>query len=303
MLTPAQTRKFQDDPAGFIRKAIEDYTAHSINNRFAAWPDEQIWDKPLIGFADGDDPIFQEYKTIIGDYHVTPREVLDMYLETNGCGEITPLPHVSVISFIMPASRKTRETNRAESAICSVRWNHTRLQGQEFIARLSRYLVVLIESQGYLAVAPELAKWWQVVRNPEEGTWSSKWSQRHAAYAAGLGTFGLSDGFITPRGMAIRAGSVVCNLELPPNPRPYADHHANCLFYTQGGCMKCAARCPAGAISEKGHDKSRCARYLNEMRQAALKEGKGKGYIGNAYFGCGFCQTGVPCEERIPVTS
>jgi epoxyqueuosine reductase len=299
MLTAEQKNQLEKNPAAFLKKTIRDYIATSTNNRFLAFPEDQIWDEPLIGFASGDDPIFQEYKTIIGDFHVAPREALEMYADSSGCYDKAHLKNVSVVSFVLPAAAKTRVSNRQESAVCSLRWNHTRFQGQETVARLSRYLVALLESAGYIAVAPELAKWFEAVRQPTG--LSSKWSQRHVAYAAGLGTFGLSDGFITPKGIAIRAGSVVCNLALPPSPRNYANHYANCLFYSLGNCKKCAERCPAHAISEKGHDKAKCSAYLQEMREIAKKMGKTEGYIGKAYLGCGFCQTGVPCEDKIPV--
>ena len=291
--------QLETNPGSFVENAIRDYIKTGVNNRFLAFPEDPIWDEPLVGFANGDDPIFKEYKTVIGDLHVTPREALEMYIDGAGCYDKSHLKNVSVISFVLPATAKTRVSNRQEKAVCSLRWNHTRFQGQEAIARLSRYLVSLIESAGFIAVAPELARWFEVVRQP--AGLSSKWSQRHVAYAAGLGTFSLSDGFITPKGVAIRAGSVVCNLSLPATPRKYANHYANCLFYSQGICKKCVARCPAQAISEKGHDKAKCGAYLNEMREIARKMGKTEGYIGKAYLGCGFCQTGVPCEDRIPI--
>lgn len=297
-LIPSIQHQFEASPGEFLKKAVRDYIAQSPNNRFQAFPEDPIWDEPLVGFAAGDDPIFREYKTIIGDFHVTPREALEMYLNSTAWGHKDLIKDVSVISFILPATEKTRASNRPETEVCSLRWNHTRFQGQETIARLSRYLVTLIESLGYIAVAPELARWFEAVRLP--GGLASKWSQRHIAYAAGLGTFGLSDGFISPKGVAIRAGSVVCNLALPPSSRPYAGHYANCLFHSRGICKKCAARCPAGAISEKGHDKAICGAYLNQMREIAIRQGRTAGYIGQAYLGCGFCQTGVPCEDRIP---
>jgi epoxyqueuosine reductase len=299
LLTEAQRLRFEKDPAKFMVKAINDYVANSPNNRLPVFPEERIWDEPLIGFADGDDPIFEEFKTVIGDFHVTPREALENYADSTGCGSKDNFPDVSVISWVLPSTRKTRQTNREETAICSVRWNNTRFQGQEFIARLSRYLVALIEGFGYIALAPELSRWWEVTRTPSG--LSSRWSQRHIAYASGLGTFGLSDGFITPKGIAIRAGSIVCNLALPATARKFANHYANCLFYSRGSCRKCAERCPAGAITESGHDKTKCGAYLNAMREIANKEGRIEGYMGKAYLGCGFCQTGVPCEEGIPV--
>jgi epoxyqueuosine reductase QueG len=121
-----------------------------------------------------------------------------MYIDSNGCGDKSKLlKEVSVISFILPATEKTRKSNRRESRVCSLRWNHTRFIGQEFVTRLTRYIVSLIEETGYYAVAPELARWWEMVNR--DGVMASRWSQRHAAYAAGLGTFGLSDGFISQR--------------------------------------------------------------------------------------------------------
>ncbi len=297
-LTKAQIKQFNTDPGRFISKSIKDYVSTSPNNRFPDFPDDPMWDEPLTGFADGDDPIFRDYKKIIGEYHVTPREAIDLYLDSNGYGNIGEIPRLSVISFILPITEKTRISNRGENAVCSVRWSYTRFLGQEFIARLTRYVVTLIEGMGYIAIAPELAKWWEIVHSPTG--MSSKWSQRHIAYAAGLGTFSLSDGFITPRGIAIRAGSVVTNLAIPASGRPYANHYANCLFYSRGTCKKCIARCPAGAITEKGHDKAKCGAYLIEMRKIAEKLGRTSGYIGKAYLGCGLCQTAVPCEERIP---
>jgi hypothetical protein len=36
--------------------------------------------------------------------------------------------------------------------------------------------------------------------------YASSWSERHAAHAAGLGTFGLCDGLITAKGKAMQGG-------------------------------------------------------------------------------------------------
>jgi epoxyqueuosine reductase len=299
IVTAAQKKKFEADPGKYISAFIKDYIASSVNNRFLDFPDDPIWDEPLIGIAAGSDPLFQDYKKIIGEHHLTPREIIDWYIDSTAHGDKSKVAAVSVISFVLPATLKTRESNRKENEICSVRWNRTRFEGQETIARLSRRLVALIEDMGHIAVAPELSRVWEVVNTPRG--LSSKWSQRHVAYAAGLGTFSLSDGFITPRGIAIRAGSVVCDLDLPVTPRKYTYHYANCLFLTRGTCKKCIARCPAGAISEKGHDKVKCGAHLNKMREIAISKGRIQDYIGKAYIGCGFCQTGVPCEDRIPV--
>jgi hypothetical protein len=278
-----------------IEKAIKEYVANSPNNLFPGLPGVKIWDDPVVGFADGDDPLIKEYKTLIGDFHVSPREVLERYIDFTGWGNKEDLKRVRVISWVLPAAEVTRSSNRKENTVHSPLWNTTRVLGHEFILRLSRHIAALIEDMGYIAVVPELCSWWHTVDTPKG--LASNWSQRHYAYAAGLGTFSLSDGFITPKGIAIRVGTVVCDLPLEVSPRPYAGPYANCLFYNGGKCQKCAERCPAGAISENGHDKHKCWDYLDSM-------GKRVKQLGRSYepkiMGCGLCQTNVPCENRIP---
>jgi len=52
---------------------------------------------------------------------------------------------------------------------------------------------------------------------------------------------------------------------------------------------------PVGAITEAGHDKVRCSRHLKPATEEFVKVNYGfDGY------GCGLCQTGVPCESEIP---
>ncbi len=64
-----------------------------------------------------------------------------------------------------------------------------------------------------------------------------------------------------------------------------------------GSCKACIARCPAGAISEQGHDKRQCSKYLREIGYLPLSE---EYKDESSVYGCGLCQTDVPCEYRIP---
>jgi epoxyqueuosine reductase QueG len=125
---------------------------------------------------------------------------------------------------------------------------------------------------------------------------ASTWSERHAAHAAGLGTFGLCDGLITPLGKSIRVGTVVARAPWPANPRPYKGHRDWCLFFATGKCGACIKRCPAGALSPAGHDKRKCKAYIRGVTSPYV-EAKLLGVPVNA---CGLCQTGVPCERGIP---
>ncbi|MFC1847757.1 4Fe-4S double cluster binding domain-containing protein [Chloroflexota bacterium] len=290
-------QRFRAEPALFLTESIKAYTLNSPLNRLPAFGGAAIFEAPLVGFAGGDDPIFTEYKTIISDFHLTPREALTGHLTETLGSNPKDLPTVSVVSIVLPIARDTKLSNRRETKGPSLRWNHTRWQGQDFITDLTQYVASLLKDLGHYAVVPELAPFFEMRELPDG--LGSVWSLRHIAYAAGLGTFGLSDGFITPKGMALRCASIVTDLEIPPSHRPYPGHQANCLFHSTGTCGRCIKRCPGGAISEKGHDKKRCLEVLVEEQKPWMDGVHGDGYIG-AYAGCGLCQTKVPCESGIP---
>lgn len=246
------------------------------------------FEEPLVGFASAADPLFQQYKAVIGEFHWTPREAFEAL---HGPGS---LPQGTVVSWVLPVTRDTRLSNRAEREFPSRRWAHTRDSGERFNDELRRRVVAFLHRRGSRAVAPVLVPGWRTLDDSRVGL-ASLWSERHAAYAAGLGTFSLNDGLITARGIAHRLGSVVTDEVMAPSGRTQRDYRSNCLTCRGEECGVCIRRCPAGAISEAGHDKERCRRYSYEVVLARL---------GEAYqvevTGCGLCQTGVPCESRIP---
>jgi Uncharacterized Fe-S protein len=289
--------RFDTNPERFIEKAIRHFVKTSPLNRLESFGGEPIFEEPLIGFADSDDPLFAEYKKVVHELHLSPKEMLTLHLTETLKDETPQLDNVSVISFVLPINRETLRVNAREKEGPSLRWNHTRWKGQEFITGLSKYLVSLLETMGVHALAPEISPYFKIIQDSDDFT--SNWSQRHIAYAAGLGTFSLNEGFITSKGLAMRGGSVVAGIKLKPSIKPYEHHLANCLFYAAGKCGECIRRCPGGAISEKGHDKMKCFKVLFEKQKPWLEGAYGPGFIGN-YAGCGLCQTGVPCESRIP---
>ena len=239
-------------------------------------------ERPLIGFASADDQLFRDYRTIIGDFHLLPEELLP--------GAAT------VIAWILPISRTVRESNRLQKDLPSREWSLTRFHGEAINGDLRRYIVEWLKECGHNAVAPQYAPEWREFRDTPVGI-ASTWSERHAAYAAGLGTFSLSDGFITEAGIAHRCGSVITSLYCVPTLRRHYDHYANCLHYRDGSCGACISRCPVGAISRGGHDKARCRELVYGTAPEALSE-----KYGVSQTGCGLCQTKVPCESGIPRT-
>jgi len=114
--------------------------------------------------------------------------------------------------------------------------------------------------------------------------------------ASVLSDFG--DGLITPKGKAIRCGSVIARIQVPATLRPYKDkdHIPIVLFYAKGACGICASRCAVGAVTKSGHDKRVCVSQYGPTNAYAIKLGLPK----EAY-GCGFWSDRSPCESRIPV--
>jgi epoxyqueuosine reductase len=201
---------------------------------------------------------------------------------------------LTVISWILPQTSATKADNRKQSTYPAERWARARIYGEEVNVMLRKHVVAILQKNGHPALAPMLSDQWEKKKS-EAYVIASTWSERHAAYAAGLGTFGLCDGLITPRGKAMRTGSVVARINIPPTKRPYSDHHAYCLFYTKGICGECISRCPVAALSEAGHDKIKCRNHLRPATEDYVKT-----HYGFDGYGCGLCQTKVPCESKIP---
>ena len=279
------------NPEKWIESLIKDFVNRSPENTLKNRLNEKAWEDPLVGFSNGADPLYPEYKEYVGAFHWTPLEIFAMTFPSVAVSA----EDLTVISWILPQTEAAKSDNRKEATYPSERWARARMFGEEVNIKLAKHVVATFQEAGFRAVAPSLLspsfKW----MDSERYTFASTWSERHVAYASGLGTFGLCDGLITAKGKAIRCGSVVANIKIPITKRPYQDHHAYCLLFSRGTCGKCIERCPAGALTPEGHDKVKCRSYI-----FTTVKGYVKSRFGFEGYGCGLCQTGVPCESKIP---
>ena len=235
----------------------------------------KIFETPILSFGSADDEYFTILKqpSAIGDHFIPAKEWL---------------PHANtVISIFLPFSEAVKKGNRKDKSWPSEEWLHGRIEGQAFLNKLCLYLKDVFINEGYNSLVPALDErfWSNSNSTRHKAKFTSNWSERHVAYVCGLGTFGLSKGLITPKGVAGRFGSIITELYLPPDKREYENIYEYCSM-----CGKCVKNCPANAITlENGKEHYLCSAFLEKTSEKCKPR-----------YGCGKCQVGVPCESRIP---
>lgn len=273
-----------------IKNEIIKYVAENKDNWFEEINDH-YYDEPIIKFASADDPLFEEYKTIIGSEHLTPGEAFEKTFGKNSYNGGT------VISVALPINEKIRKSNRKQNKYPSKEWVLLHSFGEDvFKKTFYKFFEDFLNQRGYRTIAPYSAPWFKAF-NTSTGP-SSNWSERHIAYVAGLGTFSLNDGFITEKGITVKLASFVTELKIEPDKRIAKSYTENCLFYSKGICGACIKRCPINAISENGHDKMKCYKWCYGEESGKVAESYGGNQ--NAGSGCGLCQSKVPCEYKNP---
>jgi epoxyqueuosine reductase QueG len=254
---------------------IESFVERAAGNAIPECGGIRIYESPLVGFASARDPLYAELKkdSVIGPHHCTPQD----WVEKAG----------TVVAYFLPFTRDVVKSNEG-TGMSSREWYLARHHGEVFNDALRDHLVEVLRKKGHQAVAPVRSDRFAMQLT------SSNWSERHSAYAAGLGTFCLSYALISERGCAGRYGTVVTDLEIEPTPRRLGLRD-NCLHDEEGTCGLCIERCPAGAITAEKKDHAKCLDFI--LNKVVPEHGpKLNVFVG----GCGMCQSKVPCARKIP---
>ncbi|QOX63354.1 epoxyqueuosine reductase [Anoxybacterium hadale] len=254
-------------------------------------PGKPMWDRPLIGFARGDDPYFEFLKQHIGSFHWSPKEAFQLKYP-----ESILQSSLSVVSMAFPQTMETKAAQARETTVPAREWIVSRGEWEPLMKEFNGKLTKRLEDLGIRSVSIDLLPEFSTVRTSHLGI-ASKWSHRHIAYISGLGTFGLSEGLITEKGKAVRFTSLIVEGNLNPTERAYLSPYEWCLFYKDGSCGACMRRCPTNAIAQEGHDKDLCDAYEEFFGENLWPQDIERGdYI----LGCGLCQAGVPCQHGRP---
>ncbi len=294
-----------------VQAALHDFSASSELNRLPAeCGGGRIFSDPLIGVARGDDHIFEKLKTVVAEEHLTP---VEMWLKSGLPDNEGLAMHLRIVSIVFPYSGEIREQGkRVRGDMPPEIYCVARNLADGFIRSALDTVACLCREHGYRAIAGIGSPVYQLLSNGGSGRIYANWSERHVAFAAGMGTFSLHEALITEAGCNVRIGSVITDGPFEVTPRTGDEPYANCLHFAEGTCGECIDKCPAGAITRDGHDKHRCRLHLRRVREEMcarpllstlrVKHLRINNEDRTTFsVGCALCQFGVPCSDKNPV--
>jgi epoxyqueuosine reductase QueG len=231
---------------------------------------EDYWDRPLAGIAAAADPLFHHLREVVTPDHALPTELLP------GAR--------SVLVYFLPFKRFLAKENNSQPFFAARSWAEAYVATNRLIDAVNRHL------QRRLAEAGHRTATTPATHNFDPTRLVSRWSHKHIAFIAGLGTFGHHHLLITPAGSCGRLGSLVTTLELPAGNRPLEEL---CLSRAGRPCHACVAKCRYGALHTDHFDRHACYRQL-------LRNDEHHGDLPLVDV-CGKCSCEVPCSHGNPV--
>ena len=209
-----------------IRREIED--AMSKLGR------DDLYRMPLVGFSAADDPLYEQLKTIVGDWVVEPRGFL-------------PSAN-SVISYFVPYTREAATAPRRDAQE-SPMWGESYAVINAYFEQVNERLCAFLRQKGFDAQAVP------ATHTYNEADMKSKWSHRSAAAIAKLGYFSANRMLVTEKGSGGRYCTVFTSAVLEPGTTAPENR---CPYLKDGSCGRCFKACPVGALTPEGLDKFAC---------------------------------------------
>lgn len=227
------------------------------------------WKEPLIAYADAEDKMFYELKKIVSPSHALPKDFLK--------------EAKTVITYFIPFDYTVIKSN-IEGKECSKLWAIAYIETNQLISDLNTFINKDLKKMGFNStIIP-------ATHNFDKKKLISDWSHRHAAFIAGLGSFGLNNMLITDKGCCGRVGSLVTDLKIEPSQKKNKEY---CLFKHNNTCKKCVDRCTNDALKVNCYDRHKC--YEMCLRNDEIYSDIGLSDV------CGKCLVGVPCSITNPV--
>lgn len=224
-----------------------------------------LWRDPIVRLADADSLLFLELRSLVDQHHHMPSDFL---------------PNANtVISIFLPFTKQLASEN-IEGMEAAQSWADAYNQTNAMASELCEHLAQWLFSQGCEAAAITDAGMIST-ENPR-----SRWSQRHVAFIAGQGTWGVNNMLISDAGCVGRYYSLVARMPLEAIgsfDKPQTQQR--CLFKRTGSCLLCVKRCVNGALMADGFDRFKCLEQCLENERTHGADV------------CGKCIVGLPCSH------
>lgn len=263
-----------------MKNLIRDYIVNFVKEYENSGKIITKYRTPLVGFANANHPDILNIREVTFEGHLMPSDVLEN-------------PTV-IIAYFIPFKKETADSNK-DGKISSKEWMIAYQETNEMFIKINNYLINKIEEMGYRAsVCEDASKF-------ESDILKSKWSHRHIAKVAGLGTFGMNNMLITEQGCCGRYYTIVTDLPIEAD-EPLREEY--CLYKKDGSCGVCVQRCFSGALDFEGYDRFKC--FETCMRTYDKYEniyGDKEYIVGSPRGGsrvCGKCVVSLPCTFKRP---
>lgn len=219
-----------------IEREIEEIISNKLNelNRL------DLYRKPLVSFSSANDKRYEELKEIIGEWHLTPSELLS--------------DAKSVISYFIPFTKNVAKAP-TKMKDASPLWGEAYQEINKYFNVINEAVSDYLTNLGYSAMTIKPTHTY----NPKD--MKCLWSHRSTAVIAGLGDFGANRLVITEKGSGGRFCTVITSAVLKTDKMPLEN---KCLHIKNGTCGLCFKICPVKALSLETIDKFACQDELNK---------------------------------------
>lgn len=249
-------------------KKLEDEIAAIISDKMQQLGRDDLYRQPIVSFSAAQDKRYNRLKTIIGDWHLNPTELL---------------PEAeSVISYFVPFTKGVTQSPE-EANDGAYLWAEAYEVVNEYFSVINEAVAEHLMRQCYPTKS--------IIVTYDQKVLKAIWSHRSAAVISGLGTFGANGLVITDKGSSGRFGSIITSAKLRPNVNRVSD---KCNYKKDGSCGLCFKICPVNALFPDRFEKFICKDKLLK-NDKSLKETNDFQHVDT----CGKCISICPFAYRV----
>ncbi|MEA4921887.1 MAG: hypothetical protein VB031_00820 [Eubacteriaceae bacterium] len=240
-----------------IKKRVKDNVDEAVVN-WQKKPDCKVkYGDPVISYVSVDHPLFMAGRNKTISKH--PKEIFT--------------PGNTVVLVYIPYSKETAESNKGGSEPSQM-WLDSFYDSMHLAMHLNKVMRNTFDKLGRIHSPTNSPTDWN------EETHREEWSHKLAAYAAGMGRFGIGGSFRTEMGSSGRFTSIIVDKKYAPldeeeisgidTDKALEQMWTDCKFDSGSNVEvseKAIAACPGHAIDKNGIDQEKCQAYCKTINE------------------------------------